>query len=454
MAEMNQNTCGAYVDGSRHFRKIRNKLLMIALLIIFAVGIVGCSSINRKNDEKKETVHDRYSVDDDSPVTNKKEKKDNTIVSALDRLQVSTAVNPDEISTTMLDEYVMSLYPEIHWGYTQPNLDGTVTSYDYPINYEMINHISDLGNKKDVLVYRYFFNTYTACVSGEFECEFEYQIDETWQLKDIRELDSGIEWDLEGRWEFDIWTYYVKVAISGMDFDNQIATIQYWGTSSKVMPGEISFTEDGRYIYFDTFAIYNNKYNGEKKDITLVAGIEDMYFMSPPLSTSGSEHLRAVGGRKSYANRMVEFTDIDDRNILSSEEIASETHRIDEVWEINQQSIKNNKYTKGKINYWYTAYYDEQSMLKILSVPCGHVSDFAMSWQIEDHIVTYAVFENPLNRHLLYFKNGELFKWIWVTKQYGEDISSMTYINDFENAEFIAWEKLVHMEYEEAMNQE
>ncbi len=131
--------------------------------------------------------------------------------------------------------------------------------------------------------------------------EYEFSDSGEWILASIYPHDVNVEWDLEGLWSFGIYTYYVDVAILEMDYKHGIAIIEergseFEGSGSPKQRG-IEFAEENGVIYFDTFtAGENNRYSMEK-EITLIARIDDMYYMHPGMFGEGSEYERPIGGR-------------------------------------------------------------------------------------------------------------------------------------------------------------
>lgn len=192
-----------------------------------------------------------------------------------------------------LQGVVQSFYPEINWGYTYDGVFQSDIDYDYTIDVQIISRETKLDEKTDVISYEYSFETNTVAITGTFTEHYEFIDGLGWTYLYTDEKQSDLDWRLEGMWSLDIYTYYVDVYIKEMKWDEQMAVIEARGSS--VQDSGIPDTyyvpflvkEDG--IYFTTFQL--------KKEITLIARYEDMYYLIPNMFTDKDPVEKAAGGK-------------------------------------------------------------------------------------------------------------------------------------------------------------
>lgn len=203
--------------------------------------------------------------------------------------------------TDILESTIQGFYPDINWGYYQENFLSKDINYNFPIYWNLTERNTDLENKKDQMVYDYSFDTNTVHVSGNVVFDYEFTEDGIWTTTAISQNNNEIEWNIEGLWSFDIYTYYIDVNIVDIDFDTHMATIQRRGSafqgSGSAENIEIGFVEDGNCIYFDTFVIPKDGMWGKDHEVTLMAKLDDLYYKSPSLISGGEGYDVGIGGK-------------------------------------------------------------------------------------------------------------------------------------------------------------
>lgn len=202
--------------------------------------------------------------------------------------------------TDILESTIQGFYPDINWGYYQENFLSKDINYNFPIYWNLTERNTDLENKKDQMVYDYSFDTNTVHVSGNVVFDYEFTEDGIWTTTAISQNNNEIEWNIEGLWKFDIYTYHVAVNIVDIDFDTHIASIRRQGSAFQnggtVESIEIGFVEDGNSLYFDTFVIPNEMW-GDDHEVTLTAKLDDLYYKSPSLISGGEGYDVGIGGK-------------------------------------------------------------------------------------------------------------------------------------------------------------
>ena len=209
-----------------------------------------------------------------------------------------------ELSQEEVVQYVKELYPEILWKGGNTSAIGMVGAWediwaaDFPIEYTLVYHETNLDSREDKISYDYTFYTETAYVSGKMVLEYTFMEEGMWKISDFWCEDEEVQWQLEGLWSFDIYTYWIDVYISEIDWENQIAYIQQRGS---LMQGggtyksiTIGFEQKDGCIYFDSF-ITESGNSGEK--VTLIAKIDDLYYLSPSIFTGEEPVESRIGGK-------------------------------------------------------------------------------------------------------------------------------------------------------------
>lgn len=210
---------------------------------------------------------------------------------------------------------------------------------------------------------------------------------------------------------------------------------------------EIPFEQEQGYIYFDTIYMpnaisYSSTYSPD--EVKLTATLDDLYYRKESIfAHNGLIHPTqyievAAESRSELPTSVVPYNGVD--NYLTNEEIEAEVLRIRAVWTENQNAISNKQYRKEDLNFWYDAYYDGND-LKEITVKAGLVSKFTTTWQVEDGQLTFAFYDSVEETNRLYFKDGQLFRWIYATKKDGKEQKQTIYDNAFDKELFIAWEE-------------
>lgn len=203
-------------------------------------------------------------------------------------------------SGDLVEDAIKALYPDINWGYQQLDLLGNDIDYDFEINWKINETDTDLKNGKDHIVCGYSFDTHTVTVEGELEIDYEFTKDGTWVMTGSNQIQDEIEWDLNGLWSFDIYTYYVDVEFLEIDFGNDVAAIRRRGSalqgSGTMETIAIGFTEEENCLYFDTFIIPGSSW-GSEHEITLTAKLDDLYYKCPNFFSGAAPYDEGIGGK-------------------------------------------------------------------------------------------------------------------------------------------------------------
>lgn len=191
-------------------------------------------------------------------------------------------------------------YPEIDWNYERLALFGKNYNYLFPISYQLVDRKTELSEKKDTFLYQYSFDTFTGHESGQVQVVYNFTTEGNWVQTEANIINSEFTWNLEGIWDFDIYTYYVNIDILNMDFENHIATIvakgSVWEGYGDPETLEVYFTEQDGCIYFDTFYLEEDEWS-DGKEITLTAKQSDMYYKCPSLFSATDLYDMSIGGK-------------------------------------------------------------------------------------------------------------------------------------------------------------
>lgn len=208
-----------------------------------------------------------------------------------------------ELSNGLVEYAIKELYPDIHWDLEQYSIIGNDINYKFPIEWVVEERNTDLDNKQDQVICNYGFFTNTAYITGKIELNYIFSNDEGWILNNVVEKERNITWDLEGVWSFEIYTYYVEVAILYMDWENHIATI---GKRGSLFQGsgieeivQVGFQSSDEYIYFNTFTISRDSMWSSDEEITLTVKLDDMYYKHPNIFTGEGSYDLPIGGKSS-----------------------------------------------------------------------------------------------------------------------------------------------------------
>ncbi len=183
--------------------------------------------------------------------------------------------------TDIIEDSIQGFYPQINWGYKESNILSNDIDYDFPIYWSLKEKNTDLDNKKNKFVYDYSFTTYTAQVTGVVEFDYEFSSNGMWELVAVEQKQSDIDWNLEGVWSFNVYTYYIDVAIWSMDFDSQIADVDRRGSilqgAGTMENTKLGFVDGTDCIYFNTLTIPSKNSSESECEVTLVAQLDDLY---------------------------------------------------------------------------------------------------------------------------------------------------------------------------------
>lgn len=164
----------------------------------------------------------------------------------------------------------------------------------------LLERDTDLDKGTDKLLYAYEFYTHTAIYSGQILYEYVFA-DGQWKIDTISSPVIEHQWTLEGKWEFDIFTYYVEVLIRSMDWTTMQAEIEYrgsvWQGGGDIYTATVNFAETSEGIVFDTFTVPGTGYMSSDKDINLLAKKDDMYYESPSIFYGADPVYLAIGGK-------------------------------------------------------------------------------------------------------------------------------------------------------------
>ena len=202
-----------------------------------------------------------------------------------------------ELSVEEIEKYVKELYPEICWK-DVVDVWGDRVCTDFPIECEMVYHETNLDSGQDKISYNYAFYTEAACVSGNMILEYKFTEEGTWENAGFWCEDKEVKWQLEGLWSFDIYTYWIDVYISEIDWENQVAYIeqrgsvwQGYGTYQSMV---IGFEQREGCIYFDSFVTESDN---SGKEVTLIAKIDDLYYLQPNMFVGYDPIECPIGGK-------------------------------------------------------------------------------------------------------------------------------------------------------------
>lgn len=109
-------------------------------------------------------------------------------------------------------------------------IDGGIPgdTYIYPSNYrfDLINQETDLESLTDALIFDYVKESEICTESGEVSADFIFdEKSGSWICAAIDDSRINYEYHPEGQWRFDIYTYYIKLNITDVDYSNNTATI-------------------------------------------------------------------------------------------------------------------------------------------------------------------------------------------------------------------------------------
>lgn len=205
----------------------------------------------------------------------------------------------------LIKDTIHGFYPEINWTYQYNDIFSSKNiNFDFPITWNLVERNTDLEEKIDQLKYEYSFDTYAAHITGSFEFNYEFTNNAMWEVTEIRQSSSDIEWNLKGIWSFDIFTYYVDVNILDIDFNDHTVTLERRGSafqgSGNVENIQIGFAEADGCLYFDTFVIPATTGGASDHEITLTAKMDDLYYQYPSLFAGVDPFDMAIGGKSSY----------------------------------------------------------------------------------------------------------------------------------------------------------
>lgn len=162
---------------------------------------------------------------------------------------------------------------------------------------------TNLEQKYDQVVYQYDMKTNTLIETGTIQVDYRFNEDGVWEIEKVEKVNAEREWQLEGLWKFDIYTYYVELQIVRMDWENRIAEIQYrgsvWEGGGTVYSENIYFWEEGNDIWFQEFTIPNDSWYGSEHEILLIAKCDDMYYQVP-VGVNQNLVDMPVGGKTEY----------------------------------------------------------------------------------------------------------------------------------------------------------
>ena len=357
----------------------------------------------------------------------------------------------------LVESTVQELYPGIRWGYQYDAAFKNDLNYDFSIQYDLENRNTNLEGKQDQFIFNYSFDTYTAHVTGKVEFNYEFSEEGIWVLIETNSMEESIEWDLVGVWSFDIYTNYIDVSIYDMDFASHIAKVKRKGSSfygsGSAETLEIGFEEEENCLYFDTFTIPRRQYSSDAIDITLTAKLDDLYYKCPSMFNGAEAVEVGIGGK----SEEIVVEDLKPqqatKTALPAEAVEKETFSLNEIWNTSKEAIADGTYEKHKVGVGYYAYYSGTA-LKAINISMGMISEYETTILLENEEVIFANYESAKENNYLYFKNGQLFRWIQIEKIYGEEQESIYHDNEFDNDVFAYWEQQVVEDYNYVIKKE
>ncbi len=183
----------------------------------------------------------------------------------------------EELAAEYLAEALNAENKEIDGGYARD-------TYIYPSNYhlDLTSHETDLDAMKDILTFDYEKESEICKESGTVSIHYAFDTASgLWQYETIDDSQIQYEYHPEGQWRFDIYTYFVRLYITDMDYTNCTATIYSKGAAwhEAADNGEldhmetVSFTITSEGIEFSALQVPERDYS-----IILLLKKDNMYY--------------------------------------------------------------------------------------------------------------------------------------------------------------------------------
>lgn len=159
---------------------------------------------------------------------------------------------------------------------------------------------TDLDNGTDAFLVAYKYQTYTKENEGEIFVEYMFENGQ-WIINNTLHFPNSSKWMLEGKWDFDIYTYYVEVIIRSIDWSMMEAQVEYkgsiWHGGGEVHSATVGLIKSGEWLCFTPLVVPADNYMSDDRYIMLWAKEDDMYYEAPSWFIREPPVHLPVGGR-------------------------------------------------------------------------------------------------------------------------------------------------------------
>lgn len=168
------------------------------------------------------------------------------------------------------------------------------------LNFEQESRTTDLENGVDKFFIVYKYRTHTKETEGRIYLAYNFT-DGQWVPNDMKKLTSNSKWLLEGKWDFDIYTYYVEVIIRSVDWEAMEAQVEYkgsvWQGGGEMHSTTVGLTESGSWIAFTPLVVPAEDYLSNDRYIMLWVKEDDMYYEAPSMFRGEPNVHLPIGGK-------------------------------------------------------------------------------------------------------------------------------------------------------------